>query len=435
MMSKEEILQLALQNKIQKDNKKTDTKVFLHNPTEYDDYEKYCQFENYAKYKLLNSKKKFIENLNVVYPFFISHDEIGSATTVIQNKQYINFSSYNYLNLNGDARVSLAAKNAIDQCGTSCAASRVVAGERPVHRALESAIANLYKVDDAVVFVSGHATNISTISYLFNSKDLILHDQFIHDSILQGIFLSGASRLSFPHNNWEALQEILDKNRHNFERVLIVIEGMYSMDGDFPDLPKFIELKKRYQTFLMIDEAHSLGALGKNGCGIGEHFNINFNDVDIWMGTLSKTLAGCGGYIAGSNALIEQLKYGASGFVYSVGISPPLAAASLKALEIMLLEPYRVSQLQTRGNQFLETARNAGFNVGLCQGYSIIPIICSNSKKAIQQSDSLLKQGINVQPIIYPAVSDNRARLRFFISSAHTEEQIHFTIKKLLEVA
>lgn len=432
-ISKEDILKLAVHHKLQKANKKIENKVSIQNNMEYIDYEKYSQFENYAKYKLLNSKKKFIEKLDVIYPFFISHSQIGSATTMIQNQQYINFSSYNYLNLNGDTRVSEAAKNAIGQFGTSCSASRLVAGERPIHSALESAIAKLYEADDALVFVSGHATNISTIGYLFNSKDLILHDQIIHDSVIQGIHLSRATRISFPHNNWEALQDILDKNRHNFERVLIVIEGMYSMDGDFPNLPKFIELKKKYKTFLMVDEAHSLGSLGKNGRGIGEHFNVDFKDVDIWMGTLSKTLAGCGGYIAGSHALIEQLKYGAPGFVYSVGISPPLAAASLKALEIMQAEPSRVSQLQTRGNQFLQEARGAGLNVGLSQGYNIIPVICGSSKKAIQQSNDLFKKGINVQPIIYPAVPDNQARLRFFISSAHTEEQIHFTIKKLTE--
>lgn len=432
--SKEAILKLALRHKLQKDNKKPEDKLVIQNNIEYGEYEKYCQFENYAKHKLLQSKKKFIENLNVAYPFFISHDNVGSATTTIGNKQYINFSSYNYLNLNGDPRVSEAAKNAIDQYGTSCSASRLVAGERPIHGALESAIAAFYETEDAVAFVSGHATNISTIRCLFDSKDLILHDQFIHDSILQGIHLSGAARISFPHNDWETLENILDKNRHNFERVLIVIEGLYSMDGDFPDLPKFIELKKKYKTFLMIDEAHSLGALGKNGRGIGEQFGIDFKDVDIWMGTLSKTLAGCGGYIAGSHALIEQLKYGAPGFVYSVGISPVLAAASLRALEIMQTETHRVSQLQARGYQFLQAAREAGLNVGLSKGYNVIPIIYGNSKKAIQKSSALLALGVNVQPIIYPAVSDNHARLRFFISCAHTEEQITFAVNKLLEI-
>ncbi|QEY52891.1 aminotransferase class I/II-fold pyridoxal phosphate-dependent enzyme [Legionella longbeachae] len=393
--------------------------------------ERFYRFEDYPNYQTIKQKQIYLRKLNISSPFFLTHEGTASATSVIQGTSFINFSSYNYLNLNGDARVNAAAQDAIQRYGTSASASRLVSGERPIHQQLESALSKMYGVESALIFVSGHATNVTTIGYLFGPKDLIIHDELIHDSSLQGIKLSGAFRLSFPHNNWQALEDILITRRHEFERVLIIIEGLYSMDGDYPDLPAFIDLKKRYKTFLMIDEAHSIGVLGSNGKGIHELFGIKGNEVDIWMGTLSKSLAGCGGYIAGSQALVEHLKFSAPGFLYSVGMSPPLAAASLKALEIMLEEPERVTTLKARSTQFLEEAKALKLNTGFSAGQGIIPILCGSSKRAILLSSKLYEKNINVQPIIYPAVPDNQARLRFFISSAHTEAQISDTVNEI----
>lgn len=371
--------------------------------------------------------------LGVANPFFKLHEGIAGATTNIGGQEYLNFASYNYLGLSGDARVSDAAKMAIDHYGTSVSASRAVSGERPIHRELERAIANAYEVDDAIVFVSGHAANVTTIGYLFSAKDLIVHDEFIHNSVLQGAVLSGAKRLSFPHNDWKTLDQLLQQQRQHFERVLIVLEGIYSMDGDYPDLPRFIEIKRRHNAFLMIDEAHSFGVMGKTGLGIREHFNSKGSDVDIWMGTLSKSLAGCGGYIAGETALVEHLKFLAPGFLYSVGISPPVAAASLAALQCMLQEPERVTTLQERGQLFLNLAKAAGVNTGTSKGFAVIPAIVGSSIKAARLSAVLFEKGINAQPILYPAIPEKSARLRFFISSEHTEEQIQKTVRVLTE--
>jgi 8-amino-7-oxononanoate synthase len=224
-----------------------------------------------------------------------------------------------------------------------------VSGERGVHRDLERALARAYGVDDAIAFVSGHATNVTVIGHLFGPRDLILHDALVHNSVLQGVKLSGAHRLPFPHRDTTALDAILADQRRQFERVLIVVEGIYSMDGDYPDLPRLIEIKRRHRAFLMVDEAHSFGVMGARGLGIREHFGVDGADVDIWMGTLSKTLASCGGFIAGEMALIEHLKFLAPGFLYSVGMPPPTAAAALAALECMLAEPHRVAALQARG--------------------------------------------------------------------------------------
>lgn len=393
--------------------------------------EQFYKFHLHPGYQQLRIINDGGARLGISNPFFKVHDGIAGATTSIGGQEYINYASYNYLGLSGDARVSNAAKEAIGQYGTSVSASRAVSGERPVHRALESALAALYEVDDAIVFVSGHATNVTAIGYLFGPKDLVLHDEYIHNSVVQGTMLSRAKRMSFPHNDAKALDELLSQQREHFERVLIVVEGIYSMDGDYPDLPQFVEIKRRHKAFLMVDEAHSLGVMGKTGAGIREHFALKGSDVDIWMGTLSKSLAGCGGYIAGETALVEHLKFLVPGFLYSVGMSPPVAAASLVALQCMLSEPERVTSLQARGKLFLNLAKEAGINTGTSSGLAVIPAIVGSSIKAARLSAAMFKQGVNVQPILYPAVPEKSARLRFFISSEHSEAQIEKTIQVL----
>lgn len=390
-----------------------------------------CQFDQFDGYKEIELIEKGGAALGVSSPFFKTHQSIASATSIIDNKEYINFSSYNYLGLSGHSSVLEASKLAIEQFGTTVSASRMVSGERPIQQELEQKIAKLYGVNDSVVFVSGHATNVTTIGYLFGPRDLILHDSLAHNSILQGAQLSGAKRIPFRHNDWEHLDEILTNQRESFERVLIVIEGLYSMDGDIPDLQKFINIKQEHCAFLMVDEAHSIGVLGSTGKGISEHFSIDPKDIDIWMGTLSKSFSSCGGYIAGESALIKHLRHYAPGFLYSVGIAPPLAAAASASIELMLQEPERISLLHERGSFFLKLAKEAGIDTGNSEGYSVIPAMAGSSKNAVILSNKLFEAGINVQPILRPAVEDKAARLRFFLSSEHTEAQISKTINVL----
>lgn len=358
---------------------------------------------------------------------------MSNNTTIIDGQKFINYSSYNYLGFSGDANINLIAKEAIDLYGTSVSASRLTSGEKPIHRQLEKELADLIGVSDSIVFVGGHATNVSTIGHLFSEKDLILHDSLIHNSILEGCSLSRAKILPFPHNNWQALEKLLATQRAKFQQVLIVIEGIYSVDGDIPDLVQFIDLKKRHKVFLMIDEAHSIGVLGKQGRGIGEYYGINPNDVDIWMGTLSKAFASCGGYIAGSNALIEYLKYTTPGFVYSAGMSPANTAAALAAIQALKVQPERLVNLHAKAKLFLELTQKRQMNTGFSQNTPIIPVIIGNSLKSIKLSQALFRRGINVQPMIYPSVAENMARLRFFLTSSHTEEQINFTVNVLAQ--
>jgi len=397
--------------------------------------EAFTRFDRHPAYEKMLVSKAAADRLGLKNPFFIPHEGVAGAVTRIDGREYLNFSSYNYLGLAGHPAVNRAAKEAIDRYGTSASASRLVAGERPIQRELEEALAELYGVEDCAVFVSGHATNVSTIATLFGTKDLVVHDALIHNSVLEGIKLSGAARRSFPHNDLAALEALLADIRGQFERVLIVVEGHYSMDGDIPDLPTLIDIKRRHQAFLMVDEAHSLGVLGETGRGLHEHFGIDGREVDIWMGTLSKTLAGCGGYIAGSRPLVELLKYAAPGFVYSVGIAPPLAAASLAALKIMQKEPDRVTRLRDNARRFLQLAREADLDTSTSQGFAIVPVITGSSLKATKLSNKLLEHGINVQPILYPAVEEKAARLRFFLSSAHTEQHIEFAITTMKRLA
>jgi 7-keto-8-aminopelargonate synthetase-like enzyme len=209
---------------------------------------------------------------------------------------------------------------------------------------------------------------------------------------------------------------------------LIIVEGLYSMDGDVPDLPRLVEIKRRHDAWLMVDDAHGLGVLGARGHGAFEHAGIDPRDVDIWMGTLSKTLASCGGFIAGAAPLVEYLKCMSGGFVYSVGLSPPLAAAALAAYEILLCSPERVEELRRLGRVFLAAAKAEKLDVGTSGGHAIIPIVVGDSIRAVAVSQELFRQGVNVRPIIHPAVPERSARLRFFLSCDHSAEQIRETV-------
>ena len=375
-----------------------------------------------------------LEQLGLGNLYFQVHEGTARNKSIVDGVEMLNFSSYNYLGFSGHPEVIAAAKDAIDRYGTSVSASRLVSGERPIHGKLEAGIAQHIGVDDAIVFVSGHATNVTTIGHLFDKDDLILHDSLCHDSILQGIYLSGAKRLPFSHGDLSELEKSLSQARSQYRRVLICSEGLFSMDGDICDLPRLIELKKQFQCNLIIDEAHSMGVLGPSGRGIAHHYGgIDPRDVDLWMGTLSKSLASCGGYIAGNRSMVRYLKYTAPGFLYSVGMPPPNAAAALKSLELMQQHPEIVEQLRQRARLFLETARSKGIDTGFSMGFAVIPAIIGNSMQCMQLSQALARRGINVYPIVHPAVEENAARLRFFISATHTEDEILYAVNALAE--
>ena len=382
--------------------------------------------------KDLQRMRRLSKLLGIADPYFRLSDGTNATTLEKNGQSLLNFSSYNYLGLAGDDRINQAAKAAIDRYSTSVSASRLVSGERPIHQQLEAALAQSHGVDAAVSFVSGHATNVSMIGYLFDRHDLIVHDWLAHNSIMEGIRLSGATRLPFFHQDCNRLDELLTKHRHKHRKALIVLEGLYSMDGDIPDLPTVIEIKNRHDAILMVDEAHAIGVLGQTGRGIAEHQNVVANEVDIWVGTLSKSLASCGGYVAGSSELVDNLRHFCPGFLYSVGMAPPVAAAALTALEIMQQEPERVTRLQSISQYFLRQARSLGLDTSTAAGYGIVPVMIYDDAKAVSLSNHLVAKGTNTLPMIYPSVPEGRSRLRFFLSEGHTEAMVDQALNELV---
>ena len=357
----------------------------------------YTDFKTYPSYlQLKNMQAQLGDNI-----FFDSQQGTSQNTCIIDGKKYINFTSYNYLGLASHPEVISASCDAIKKYGTSVSASRLVSGQKIIHLELENELAKLLGVEDAIVFTSGHATNVMTIAHLYGSNDLILHDELAHNSLVLGSEYSKATRISFPHNDWEAVDNILTRDRSFYKRVLIIIEGIYSMDGDIPNLNHFINVKNRHDCWLMVDEAHSMGVLGKTGRGISEYSSINPHDVEIWMGTLSKSFASCGGYIAGTKELIEYLKYTCPGFVFSVGLTPSNTAAALSSLRIMTREPERIELLSELSLLARKTAILYGFDIGLNDHTPILPIILGDSQKCINISRRCFNQGINIKPIIY----------------------------------
>lgn len=388
----------------------------------------------FDEFEEIVSFNEYYETMKNKVPYFRENQGIPTNTISINNKELINFSTYNYLGLNGSTEVSEFAKSAIDKFGTSVSGSRLLSGEIELHNQLEAKISNFLGVEDTLVQVGGHSTNINIITQLVSSEDLILHDSLAHNSIIQGALFSGAKRKPFKHNDMSSLEKELRLLSKKYRRVLIVVEGVYSMDGDICNLPELIRIKKEYNAILMVDEAHSLGTIGKNGRGVTSYFDVEPNDVDILMGTLSKSVNSCGGYIAGNSKVINYMKYNLGGFVFSCGMTPANAAAALKSFELFETKEELFQKLDNNCQFFLTELNKLGFDTGLSEGTAVIPIIIGDSERALTLSESLYKNGINAMPIVYPAVKEHEARLRFFMSAAHTKKELEKTIDVLSSI-
>lgn len=388
------------------------------------------QVKHFPEYVQLKAR---IDSINNDNPYFRLRTGINKEEIFMNDQAYINYASYNYLGFSGHERVQQATIEAVKQYGSSVSASRMLSGEIPIHLELEQAIARFIGTEDALVYTTGHATNVSTIASIVGPEDLILHDKLAHNSLIQGCRLSGATRQPFAHNDWQELENHLRNLRSAYRRVLIVIEGTYSMDGDIPDLKKFIKLKNDYQAILFVDEAHSIGTIGESGRGICEYTGVNPKEVDFLMGTLSKSLASCGGYIAASKKTIEFLKYTSDGFIFSAGMTPANAAAALEAIRILEEDSSHVKRLQRQSSLFLEICLEKGLNTGLSKDTPIVPILIANSVKALKLGQYLYENKINVFPILYPAVPEDEVCLRFFITANHTDAQIYATVECLAE--
>lgn len=383
-------------------------------------------FEKTREFKAFAQREKSLTPIMEAFgnPYFVVHDSPLLDVSLYEGRDVVNFGSYNYLAMSGDPEVNQAATEALLKYGSSASGSRLLAGEKSIHKELEQAIARWKHTEDSLVIVSGHATNVSFVGNFCNQYDLILYDVLCHNSIGQGLEISPASSRAFPHNDMAVLEGILQRRRDDYEKVLVIVEGAYSMDGDVAPVPELVALKKKYDFFLMVDEAHSAGVLGEHGGGVDEYFNLEPDDIDIKMGTFSKTLGTCGGYLAGSASLIKYLRYNLPGFVFSVGISPVLAGATLKAVEIIERDNSRVKALQNNIDIFMREAKIRGFDTPAKGESAIVPILIGDDVAAFKLSMQMLENGVFVPPAVYPAVPRGQARLRFCLTSAHKENQI-----------
>jgi 7-keto-8-aminopelargonate synthetase-like enzyme len=310
----------------------------------------------------------------------------------------------------------------------------MVGGNNTVLDDLDAELAAFIGTERAVVFPCGYGTNASVFNHLFGEGDLILYDELAHNSIVQGAGLSKAGKRPFRHNDHEQLDALLRDLRSQYRRVVVAIEGVYSMDGDYPDLPRFLEVKRRHDALLYVDEAHSIGTMGPEGRGICDFFGVDPREGDLWMGTISKALGAQGGYLAGPERLIRYLGYTTPAFVFSTACSPANAAAALEAVRVIRREPWRLAQLRERSDLFLKLCLDSGLDTGTSADTPVIPVILGSSARAMEVSQRLLAHGINARPILYPAVRESAARVRFFLTCEHTEEQIVHTVETLAEV-
>jgi 7-keto-8-aminopelargonate synthetase-like enzyme len=379
--------------------------------------------------------EQMFEAAPVLNPLFQPHVGTNGITIGRDGRELINFGSFSYLGLVDDPRVQSAAKAAIDDYGTSVSASRIVSGEIPLYGELEGRLAECYDVDDAVVTVSGYSTNASVIGYLLGPNDIAVCDALVHSSIISGARWSGCKRVIFQHNDPESLDALLRMSRNSFARAMVIIEGHYSMDGDVAALPELIAVARRHDCSVMIDEAHSFGVLGARGMGVRDLFSLPGAAVDIWMGTLSKSLASCGGFVAGNSDLIRALRYSAPGVsLYATGAAPSTVGAALEALRILQSDPARVRRLQDNGRALHASARAHGFDTGFSEGTPIVPVILGDTTKAVMSSLWMAQEGFNVPAIGAPSVREGQERLRFCASSGHTAEQIDLAMSTLRKV-
>ncbi len=364
-------------------------------------------------------------------PFLLANEQVHGRSATIAGRDVVSFASFDYLGLAGHPDVTRAAKEAIDRFGTSASASRMVGGNTTLHDELDAELAAFIGTERATVFPCGYGTNASVFAHLFGAEDLILYDELAHDSMVKGAAASRAGKRSFRHNDADQLERLLRDLRGNYRRVVVAIEGVYSMDGDYPNLPRFIEVKRQHDAMLYVDEAHSIGTMGPHGRGMCEFFGVDPSEGDLWMGTISKALGSGGGYLAGSRRLIDYLGFTTPSFVFSTACSPPNAAAALEAVRVIRREPWRVTRLRERSNLFLKLAIDAGLDTGPSGDTPVIPIIVGSSQRALAVSQRLLERGINARPILYPAVRESAARIRFFITSEHSEAEIVRAVEEL----
>ncbi len=386
---------------------------------------------DYANRRFRFAGKSYLEHYD---PFFVAIDAARQEAEA-QGKHFVSFANYDYLGLAGHPAIKAAAINAVETLGIGVLASRLVGGERSTHKQFEKQLANFLGVESVMTLVSGYLTNVTTIAHIMGSQDAIFIDELSHNSIVSGAKAASSTTITFRHNDLDHLDHLLREKRDEYRHVMIIAESLYSMDGDVADLPRLVEIKEKHRAWLLMDEAHSIGVLGQDGRGLCEYTGVDPSQVDLIIGTLSKTFASCGGFIAGAKPVIDWLRYTLPGFVFSVGLSPVITAAAQSALQLVQKETWRVEKLRRNAELFVEVAHEAGLDTGPAIGRGVVPILFSDSYETVAASQHLIANGYYVPPIIQIGVPKNQPRLRFFLSASHTEEDIRGVIGLLAKRA
>lgn len=386
--------------------------------------------ENFLK-KLneFNQRYEDIKNANL-YFYLRSIESIEEPYVIVNGRKMLMLASYSYLSLIGHPLINQYAIDAIKKYGTGTHGVRILAGTEKIHEELEETIASFKNREACVVFSSGYVTNLTSISTLFGRGDVVICDKLDHASIVDGCLLSGAAFLRFNHNDLKDLERKLQNTSNNRTRVVIV-DAVYSMDGDISPIPEILDLVRKYNALLMVDEAHSLGVLGKNGKGVEEYFGLN-NDIDILMGTLSKTIPSVGGYIAGSKILVNYLKHNARAFVFSAALPPAACGAAIASFKVIEEEKWRIEKLSKNINHFLDELKKAGFNT-LNSQTAIVPLIIGEEEKTLKVTRFMQDRDIFVLPVLHPAVPINTSRLRMNVTASMDKEHIDFVVDALKE--
>ncbi|KUK46288.1 MAG: Putative 8-amino-7-oxononanoate synthase [Anaerolinea thermophila] len=356
-----------------------------------------------------------------VYPYFIPLDENEGTEVIFNGRHIIMCGSNNYLGLTTHPKVRQAAVDAIARYGTSCTGSRFLNGNLTLHETLEEEIADWVGKEASLVFSTGMQVNLGTISALVSRGDIIILDKEDHASIVDGAFLSGGKIERYRHNDMDHLQRVLESLPQDKGK-LLVVDGLFSMEGDIAPLPELVPLCKEYGVRLMVDDAHAMGVLG-GGRGTAFHFGMT-DDVDLIMSTFSKSFASLGGFIAGDKDVIEYVQHHARSLIFSASIPPSNAAAALAALEVMREEPERVERVNQIGNMMRKEYHNLGFDTGNSVT-PVIPIIIGDDELTFMTWRMLFENGVFVNPVISPAVSPGRQLLRTSYMATHTDEQLN----------
>ena len=366
-----------------------------------------------------------------IYPYFRKIESDQDTEVLIDGKKVLMFGSNAYLGLTNHPEVKAAAIAAVEKYGTGCAGSRFLNGTLDSHLELEKRLAAFAGKEDAIIFSTGFQVNLGVISCLLGREDYIMWDALDHASIIEGIRLSPAKSLRYKHNDMEALERRL-KQCEDGKIKLIVVDGVFSMEGDLCKLPEIIKLAEKYGASVMVDEAHGFGVLGDHGRGVCNHFGLT-DKVDLIMGTFSKSFASIGGFIAGSKTTINYIRHHARSYIFSASCTPAATAAASKALDIMLREPERVQALQEKTQYCLERFRSLGFEIGNTST-PIIPLFVRDNEKTFRVTAALFHEGVFVNPVVAPAVAPEDTLIRFSLMATHTYEQLDRAIDTLHKV-